>query len=216
MLLHRRAVADADQDGFRKLGAHQLIEQELKALVERRGGLVEEHHLGSGQQDAGERDPLLFPGRQHLGPVQYLVEAVDEVRQRHLVQHALECVVVDRAFLAGVRDHSAQVTKRHVGQLRKEHRLVGPARPGQRARAERPQLRQAAQQRGFPLPDGPVITIVSPTYKAHVERLDELSSVGGADLDGRRAPLRRRRTGWSSLRGAPCRLRWLPPIRSDG
>ena len=83
-------MADADHDGVRQLGAHQLVERELQTLVERRGGLVEEHRLGLGQQDAGERDPLLLARGEHLGPVLHLVEPVDQVRQRHLVEHALQ------------------------------------------------------------------------------------------------------------------------------
>ena len=88
MLLDGGAVAHADQDGVRQLGAHQLVEQELQAFIERGRGLVEEHHLGLGEQDAGERDALLLAGGEHLGPVQHLVEPVDDMRQRHLRQGA--------------------------------------------------------------------------------------------------------------------------------
>ena len=134
VLLDGVAVADADQDRVRQLCPHQVVEHELQAFVECRRGLVEEGRLRFGQQDAGECDPLLFAGGEHLGPVLHLVEPGDEMREGHLLQHAFQRLVVDGAFLARVADHGAQVAERDVGQLGQEHRLVGSARPRQRAR----------------------------------------------------------------------------------
>ena len=70
--------------------ANQLVHRHFQTLVERRRGLVEEHRLRLGQQDAGERHPLLFAGREHLGPVLLLVEAIDEVRQCNLDERLLK------------------------------------------------------------------------------------------------------------------------------
>src|SRR6476469_3582236 len=67
VLVDRSAVADADQNGVRQLRPHQVVADELKAFVERGRGLVAANDLGLGQQEAGERDPLLFARREHLG-----------------------------------------------------------------------------------------------------------------------------------------------------
>ena len=69
--------------------------------------------------------------------------------ERHLGEHSLELVVGERALLARIGHHRTQVAERNVGHLREEHRLVGSARPGQRARRERPEFGEAAQQSGL-------------------------------------------------------------------
>ena len=72
---------------------------------------------------------------------------------------------------AGIRDHRAQISQRHIGQLGQEHGVVlGVA---QRARRERPQLRQAAQQCGLAgaraAGDHHRVAGIEP----HVERVDQ-------------------------------------------
>ena len=74
VLFERGAMADADHDAVRQLGAQRLIQGELLTLVERGGRLVEEDHPRLGQQNPGERDSLLLAGREHIGPVGDLVE----------------------------------------------------------------------------------------------------------------------------------------------
>ena len=83
----------------------------------------------------------------------------------------------------GIGDDGAQIAQRHIGQLGEEHRLVGSAGPGQRAGGERPQLGQAAQQRGLAgarlAGDDQRVA----DLEAKIERLDELFPVGRANLD---------------------------------
>ena len=69
--------------------AQRAVQRELLALVERRGRLVEEHHLGFGQQHPRERDALLLAGGEHLGPVGHLVEAAAKMPERHRVERGL-------------------------------------------------------------------------------------------------------------------------------
>ena len=83
----------------------------------------------------------------------------------------------------GIAHHRTQVAQRDIGHLGQEHRLVGPARPRQRAGRERPQLGKAAQQRGLAdarlARDDQCVADLQP----QVERVDQLLAVGGADLD---------------------------------
>src|SRR6516162_8034224 len=74
MLLNGWPVADAHHDAIRQFGAQELVESEFQALVERRGGLVEEDRLRLGEQDAPERDTLLLTRRKHLGPIPLFLE----------------------------------------------------------------------------------------------------------------------------------------------
>ncbi len=69
-------MADADHDAVGQRSAKRSVQRELLTLVERGRRLVEEHHLGFGQQHPGERDALLLTRREHVGPVGILVEPV--------------------------------------------------------------------------------------------------------------------------------------------
>src|ERR1700684_582074 len=55
-------MADADHDTLWKFGAQQLVKRKFQPFVERRRGLIQEHRLRLGEQDAGEGDPLLLAG----------------------------------------------------------------------------------------------------------------------------------------------------------
>ena len=66
VLLDGGAVADADDDGVGQPGSQHLVHLELQAFVEGRCRLVEEDRLGFGEQDTGERDPLLLAGHSTL------------------------------------------------------------------------------------------------------------------------------------------------------
>ena len=105
-------------------GAQRPVQRELLALVERRGRLVEEDHLGFGEQDTGERDALLLAGREHLRPVGHLVEPAAQVAERHGVEGGPDLVVGESALVGRIRDHRAQITQRHVRKLRQEHGVV--------------------------------------------------------------------------------------------
>ena len=80
VLRHGGPVAHGHHDALRALSPNQLIQRHFQPGVERGSGLVEERRLRLVQHDARERDPLLLTGREHLGPVLDLVEAVDEMR----------------------------------------------------------------------------------------------------------------------------------------
>jgi hypothetical protein len=60
MLLHGAAVADADDDALGHRVPQRAVQRELLTLVQRGGGLVEEHGARLRQQDARERDALLL------------------------------------------------------------------------------------------------------------------------------------------------------------
>ena len=105
--------------------------------------------FGRCQQHPRERDALLLAGREHLGPVGDLVEPVGEVTERDRVQSAIPIAASSNR----VRDSRVADTVRRspsgaYGSCDRNmrRRAVGAAH---RARRERPQLREAAQQRGL-------------------------------------------------------------------
>ena len=123
----RAAVADADHDGLRQLGAEQLVEHVLEALVHRRGGLVQEHHLRAADQDPGEAEPLLLAGGEPARPV-------DRRRRGGRPGAPAAPCAASRgpgrrrshpALRVGQR--GAQAAQRHVGLLGQEQRAARPA-----------------------------------------------------------------------------------------
>ena len=183
VLLDGAAVADADQDGVRQPLPHQLVEHQLQTLVQRRGRLVQEHRLGPGQQDARECHALLLAGREHLGPVLHLVQPIDQMWQRDGGQHVAQLRVGDVVGAVRIGDDGAQITQRHVGQLRQEHRGALAAGPPQRPGAERPQLGQAAQQRGLAAARRSGDHQAVARVQGDVEWLDQLAPVRCAHRD---------------------------------
>ena len=76
-------------DRVGQLLAQQRVEGVLEALVERRGGLVEEHDARAGEQHAPEAEPLLLAGGEAARPVGLLVEPVGEMEELDLLQHPI-------------------------------------------------------------------------------------------------------------------------------
>ena len=94
-------MTDADHDAVRQLGSQRAVQRELLTFVQRRGRLVEEYHLRFGEQHAGERDALLFAGREDLRPVGHLVEPAAQVAERHGVERRLDCPSENLSASAG-------------------------------------------------------------------------------------------------------------------
>ena len=81
------AVGDHDHRAALHQAVHGVLDEDLGAGVEARGGLVEHQHGRVGQRGPGQRDQLLLPRREPGAPLLHLgVEALGEAREA--LEHA--------------------------------------------------------------------------------------------------------------------------------
>ena len=99
----------------------------LARRIERRRRLVHDDDVGAVDQDAREREPLLFAAGQDALPARVLVDAIDEVPEPDLLQRLADERVVH--LVGGLRagGRAAQRPERQVRLLRHEKQTaIGP------------------------------------------------------------------------------------------
>ena len=170
------AMAHADQDGVGQFGANELVEHHLQALVQRRGGLVEEHRPWAWcSRMRANAMRCCSPGDSTLAQSWTSLSRMTRCGSATLQQAAGCASSLNVPSVARIGHDGAQVAERHVRQLRQEHRLLSVDGYGACRRCTATVRRGSATAWSCRCPDGPGDHQGVPAFQAHVERSDQLA-----------------------------------------
>src|SRR5438552_11163539 len=111
----RAAMPDADDGRMPRQAAQHAVKHGFAALVERRGGFIEEDDRGLGEEHPGEGEALLLAARQALGPVVELVEIAGEMTEPDPLEYGNQPLALEAGSGIRIDESIAQGAEWNIG-----------------------------------------------------------------------------------------------------